>query len=251
MCFLRGRIPRIEKQGEIEHEVGLRKTGEKEFTPQFLVMAGTGFFVASSNATFLVTAQHVARDMKVEPEVVVGKKGLTPVVFPPRVLAGTVKYPSWLHHPQADVSIHPILPDLEVRSNLTVLTFDHLRLETNAPSRAIPLAVVGFPLALGVATNDFSPLSRTSHPSSSMLSDKSVRYFLLQDPGVDGYSGSPVFDYASGYFRQGGVVSLGGRQVKVTGVLSGTRNDRSGGKMGVVVPTFYIQELIAKAYGTK
>jgi hypothetical protein len=97
----------------------------------------------------------------------------------------------------------------------------------------------------------FSPISRQSKAASGILIEGGVRYFLLQDPSIDGYSGGPVFTVDNPYYLS---LSINGQPIPVKimpalpanfwGVISATKANRSGGKMAVVIPAAYAAEMM-------
>jgi hypothetical protein len=65
---------------------------------------------------------------------------------------------------------------------------------------------------------------------------------MLQDPSIDGFSGSPVY-IVPGLGFSGTAIGLKG-PLKCVGLITATKSDASGGKMAIVIPSFYILQLI-------
>lgn len=68
-------------------------------------------------------------------------------------------------------------------------------------------------------------------------------FFLLQDPAVEGYRGSPLLATGGLVIREAGIASS---EPAVYGVVVSTLADATGGKMAQVVSVRCVQELISK-----
>jgi len=87
--------------------------------------------------------------------------------------------------------------------------------------------MIGFPLGLGVDTsvNRFLPVSRQTRAASGLLDDL---FFLLQDPAIEGYSGSPLLSLGGVVANRSGIV--GDTPAACYGVVVSTVGDNTGGK---------------------
>lgn len=112
-------------------------------------------------------------------------------------------------------------------------------------SRDTELTSFGFPNGLGT-NRTFSPLTFRSHPASNIIkqiqlsNNNKSDVFLLENPSCGGYSGGPVLDL--GY-----LVAMNITQSSNTllyGVIHGNIFDRTGGKMAVVTPAYYLLDII-------
>ncbi|MGA9453511.1 MAG: hypothetical protein WBW41_19465, partial [Verrucomicrobiia bacterium] len=92
-------------------EVWLKQPNTNAFFPKISSVCGTGFLVGHSNHLFLVTAKHVASDMKFSEndKVVIGMQNGKSVEFQISLLRGS-NTNDWINHEKADVSILPINP---------------------------------------------------------------------------------------------------------------------------------------------
>jgi hypothetical protein len=108
---------------------------------------------------------------------------------------------------------------------------------------------MGFPLGLESSTY-FSPWSRQTHAASGLLEEpgKNCVFFVLEDPSVGGYSGAPCFD--TGIIKLG-IATITSSDTKCYGMVRATLSDNTGGKLAVVVPSFYIVELLNEAAPNK
>jgi hypothetical protein len=230
-------------------EVWLKQPNTNVFFPKTSSVSGTGFLVLHSNHLFLVTAKHVANDMKFSEndKVVIGIENGKSFQIPLNILRG-VNTNDWIHHEKADVSILPLDPSPQlIQSYLQqhFLPSSFLEAGTNRPPRDVMLTIIGFPLGMGWGQDtggDFIPLTRKTRASSGFINGGNL--FLLEDPSVQGYSGAPIFDLAEP-LQTTSVFMPSGRPVACFGVVSSTFSDNTGGKMGAIVPTKFILELIA------
>ena len=230
-------------------EVWLKQPNTNSFFPKISSVTGTGFFVAHSNHLFLVTAKHVANDMRFSEsdQVVIGMQNGKSVGFPIAILRGA-NTNDWIHHQKADVSILPLDPPPQLAQTYLqqhFLTSSILEAGTNRPPRDVMLTIVGFPLGMGWGQDtegDFIPLTRKTRASSGFINSGNL--FSLEDPSVQGYSGAPIFDLAES-IHTASVFMPSGRRVACFGVVSSTFSDNTGGKMGAIVPTKFILELIS------
>lgn len=207
---------------------------------------GTGIFINKTDQDlFLVTASHVAKSCNINTKVILSdqngnSKTLNLLDFNPQL--------AWVHHPIADVCALKIIPNPIIAPELgsRFFSYEQLNHTQTAPSRDDELTCVGFPSGLGIYGN-FSPLTYRSFASSSIVnfprSDSFVNsdFFLLENPSVGGYSGCPVFDL--GVVINGGMVTTKSEAV-CHGIMHGTLSDRSGGKLAIVTPAYYLTQII-------
>jgi hypothetical protein len=110
-------------------------------------------------------------------------------------------------------------------------------------------------LALGV-TGSFSPISRETKPASGFLvlprfDTKLPETFLLtQEPSIGGFSGAPIIDTGLPRLGEGNAaIKISDAPLGLVGTIHGTLSDPTGGKMGAVVPTYYLWELLTDVEG--
>jgi hypothetical protein len=250
VVFLKHDFVETFSNGSETFEVWLKQPNTNRFSPKISSTTGSAFLVANTSTNlYLITAKHVAVAMGFthNDTVITGSTNAKTVVFPLALLRGQ-NTNDWIHHKTADVSILPLSPARQVFPFLAGHFLDFkifLESTTNRPSRDLTLTIVGFPLGKGWGREpdeEFAPLTRKTRASSGFINGGTL--FLLEDPSVQGYSGAPVFDLAepltgsSYYFPSG-------RNPTCLGVVSSTFSDNTGGKMGAVVPTRCIVELIA------
>ncbi len=206
---------------------------------------GTGIFIVHGSEPYILTASHVARGCNAGTKVLVSdadstSKSLSLRLFNPQL--------NWKHHPVADVSVLRVVPDESIVPHLQgrFLPSEQLNFTRDLPSRDTYLTAVGFPMGLG-ATGHFSPFTFTSHASSALITmpradtNSPQDFFILENPGVGGYSGGPVFDL--GYVIVGAMTTNTGPTI-CHGIMHGTISDATGGKLAAVTPTFYVKGLL-------
>lgn len=249
--FLHQDHPEIRVINGKPHEVWIRGTNEPKPKLSTIRHTGTGFFVAKDNVPYLLTAGHVASKINQHGFVVMRSKGDRPISISMSRLLGTNAPPQWVRHDHADLAVLKLDPSPElVAKHLQkrFLPFSMLLGDLHSPVRDLELTVFGFPKGLGV-TGHFSPLTMHSRASSGLLqlqgpNGKRSTYFVLEKPGIGGYSGAPVFD--TSVYKHGLMTSTGSR-TKCYGLMKGTISDETGGKLAVVVPSAFLAETIAKA----
>lgn len=228
-------------------EVWLKLPNTNAFFPKITSVSGTGFLVGHSNHLYLVTAKHVASDIGFteNDKIIIGLQNGKSLQLPLAALRGS-NTNNWINHEKADVSILPLYPIPQIQPLLQehFLDISLLNNGTNRPSRDVMLTIVGFPLGMGWGQDtegDFIPLTRKTRASSGFINGGCI--FLLEDPSVQGYSGSPIFDFLEPVNSMSRIVIRSGGMA-CYGVVSSTFSDNTGGKMGAVVPTKLILELI-------
>lgn len=202
---------------------------------------GTGTLFLMGERIFLATAGHVAKGCASQNTLMVicGKDG-TPQIH--QLVQNTVDKKSlrWKIHPKADVATielgYPV-----TFSNLNVINTDWLVRGLEDVDRDAVLTIVGFPNALGMTGTKFSPITMRAYACSGMIETKDYpsMFFLLDKPGINGYSGAPVSRLTS---RFGGMVTVVPPQV--VGILAFTSSDNTGGKMAGIIPAQYILDLM-------
>lgn len=211
---------------------------------------GTGMFVSvvdgeNSYKGWIVTAKHVAEKTDNRTQIIVAtEKGNSACIGIP--LFGDIE--KWKHHPTVDMSALPIEFNSENEEYLInrLFPYDHFNLEHKSVSRDFELTIIGFPMGLGIS-GVFSPLSFRSYASSTFITfkdennNKSQEYLCLENPSMGGYSGAPVFDLG---YSTNGVLTTTKEKTICHGIIKGTMFDDTGGKISIVVPAFYLRELI-------
>jgi len=112
--------------------------------------------------------------------------------------------------------------------------------------RDIQLTVFGFPSGLG-SGGKFSPLTFRTYLASGVIAlprfdtQTPCNFYLLENPSMGGYSGGPVIDIS--IVMQNGT-AMTGEGTKLYGIIHGTINDETGGKLSAITPSAYILDLL-------
>ncbi|PKI16011.1 trypsin-like peptidase domain-containing protein [Colwellia sp. 12G3] len=206
---------------------------------------GTGIFVVKDDVPYLVTATHVATTTNLSTRIVISDSAGNSTSLN---LTDFNQNISWSNHPEADVSVLPIIMSAKIAPHMNgrFFPFDHFHTAKTPVSRDYELTSVGFPNGLG-ATGMFSPLTYRSYASSSFITFNRADtqtpsvFFLLENPSVGGYSGCPVFDL--GYMVVGAMTTTKDKTL-CYGIMHGTISDNTGGKLAAVTPAYYLSDLM-------
>lgn len=242
VVYLEGGKPRMELLNGLPHEIGFRKPGSKEFQLLTERIIGTGFFVREGNRLFLVTAEHVARGLAVNPKLTTADTAGNSTSYP---LDKSVK---WVFSGKADVAVS-VINDPALKSVFleSALALSILPTKETSVASELSLVVVGFPLGLGVQKK-FSSLLRETHAASGLIDLKRAdtgqvaTFFVIQDPSIGGFSGAPVFVLKTYLF--GSTLMKGVDVDSCVGLVHSTISDNTGGKLGVVTPANYVYDVI-------
>lgn len=206
------------------------------------IYGGTGFFVkAEENKVFLVTATHVARDTTINTDIWV--RNLT-TGFPTSFKINQLnKMVIWLYHPIADIAILEVNEKSQLDLSAYVLSINAFEsVFSNVPERESTLTMYGMPDIY--ADLEFAPFTCDSNPASSLwvagfdVTGSNFKCFMLDKPSTQGFSGGPVISF------------LNPDAPMCYGIIHGTRQDNTGGKLAIVVHSAYLFELIEYAKNT-
>ncbi len=257
IVFLKGPpVPiKVKYQGK-EYEICKRDPNTNKLIPKTHFTCGTGFIVGYHNQTYLVTAKHLAQKTSIAWSATISGPNDLAVTFPFTDFTGYTKDLPWVTHPLADVGVLCLADDSKYCRSGMVSRFDiSVFVRTAmAPAREKALTIVGFPLALGVRQK-ISPLTKETKAASGLYEiskgASTITVFFLSDPGIQGYSGSPVFAFPVEMAVPGATVRVGPRQTQCYGLVSATLSDKTGGKLAQVVPSSQVYETILRAHEHK
>lgn len=208
---------------------------------------GSGIFVTKDNRPFIVTAGHVAKDMDKEFFIFINGLNNNPIKLTNIQLMGG-KIPVWKYHETADIAILELAPSKDIEPKLSGRFLQHYYFHNKltAISRDVQLTVLGFPLGLG-AEGRFSPFSFRTFSASGLITlprfDNNINseFIILENPGMGGYSGAPVFDTST---VTTGNLTMTGEGTVCYGIVHGTISDQTGGKLAAVTPSAYLFDLL-------
>ena len=203
---------------------------------------GTGIFIEKNNVPYLLTASHVATSVNSQTVVVLSDDKGNPQSVDINVLLGGSTF---VHHSTADLAKAEIIVSSINKQFLQNRSFPFTQIETNQVniSKDLQLTSIGFPLGLGATGSKFSPLTFRTFVSGPKITfprfDNKIicDFIILEQPSIGGYSGGPLFDL--GYIISGAMTSTMG-PTKLHGIVHGTINDETGGKLAAITPTSYL-----------
>ena len=202
------------------------------------ICCGTGFFIKTKDdKKYLVTASHVARDTTVNTDIwVMNLVTGMPLPFKISALNSMVM---WLYHPVADLAILEIQKNDKLDLSPYLLDINIFENDFNVvPERETTLTMYGVPDVY--AELKFAPFTCDSKPASDLwvayfdMTGSHFKCFMLDKPSTQGFSGGPVIGFEN-------------KKIICYGLIHGTRQDNTGGKLAIVVHSAHLFELIEYA----
>jgi hypothetical protein len=242
-AYLESRITKVEKIDDVDYEIWKKSLTQGTLSPIENVFLGSGFFVRENGLVYLVTAEHVARATYQNCKVRVKAKTDNYLEFDFKEVALS----EWVILNESDVAIVGIQPNIELNNKLDLFAIPVNMLESElvAPQKNDEVNSLGFPLGLGA--DDFSPISLSSHPASSLITQRRAdnnqksTFFILDSPSIPGLSGGPVISKLTPPL---GVVNFA-TKIKVIGLVHGVKSDNTGGKLSLIVPSYFILKALS------
>lgn len=217
---------------------------------------GTAIITKYRDNYLLVTAAHVAKSLDTSTRIYyINSETINKNISLPaesiRLLDLFPSVPSNFQseHIEGDIYIIKLFPKSKSDSTwleMTLFPFDHINPVFESISRDIDITVFGYPL---YDKTLFEPITFKTTLSSGILklsradTKKLSLFYLLQDPGMQGFSGGPVF---IGLQKNG--MMYGPNKTWLIGLVHGTFGDVSGGKYAAITPSAYIVDLIKTVY---
>lgn len=252
VVFLRQQSQEMKTINEKPAEIWYRYPGTEDYKPMITTTSGTGFIIRYNNKDYLVTAKHVAKSLLPTGEIIMNlpnSKSMS-ITFQWLLQQDIIKGAHWFHHPNADISVHPIaypsnkLDILAIPNDLYPKQDTDIKLLTSA-------YIVGFPLGLGVQ-DKLSPIAKEAKISSHLTSidipgiSTDLHFVLLDQALSQGYSGAPVF-YIEDIMSSLRILNQplkGGEKLHLIGLQSSALSDATGGKISLVIPISYIWDIL-------
>ena len=250
VVYLHGKGIKHQEINGTDYEIWLKGKNEAHPHPYDEPCSGTGFFVGKGSHIYLITAEHLARNLRLEIKVTVHGPEDKPLTYDIQELTGSQQEQPWFFHSEADVAILLLKPSENFKGAIKVLESNMLLSDDSSYSqyRDRVLTTIGFPLGLGVR-GKFSPITRSSRVASNWLTyqrfDKKIEttFLFLDDPSVAGFSGAPVYAMSAGQFGRG---AFGAGKCICIGLVHSTVLDNTGGKFAAIVPSWFILQTIEK-----
>jgi hypothetical protein len=207
-------------------------------------VGGTGCFIVKEkeNRLFLVTAQHVAKDMDSNAYVILPGENDSSIKLDIRQLVYPVQ---WKHHAVADVSVLELKPQKGIRAKYLASRFvssDVIDTAKRAISPESRLTVLGFS-----SENPGAPLTYRSSISGGYVTlrrfdIKTPQAFIkLGNPNIALFGGAPVYELDVVGPGNTGAADNGS---KLIGFIHGALSDSAGSISAAMTPSFYIAELL-------
>ena len=210
-----------------------------------ITLGGTGFFVSHNHKIYLVTAAHIAKELTKKAEILINTKDGKISIYSMGEIQRAISNSKWFFHPIADIAIHPFR--LKKKADHILLPEKMYWDENKILSIGEKVYIFGFPLHLGVQ-DVLSPLSKKAEVSSWLTTidnpaiNPNLKVILIDEDLAQGYSGAPVFRSPEARLNNNGsMIVVGGE--KLIGIQSMTISDKTGGKISLVVPIFYLNEI--------
>ncbi len=206
--------------------------------------SGTATIISHGDRYFLLTANHVAKDMKIDAQIIFRKKGNKPFQLDLLRLSNHSK--PWIHHPVADISLLELQPsNLDLKQQIKEWSFPSYLIYDGKEmvSREADLTFLGYPNVF-ITYEYFSPLTFNSHLASGLITNYrsntkiACTFYYLDTPSMQGCSGSGV------YYSLKKDIYFGGSKTAMVGVVHGTARDNTGGKLAAITPSFYIWDIL-------
>lgn len=205
---------------------------------------GAGTTIIRSGRYYILTASHVAKELKSNAKIIFRLKGDKPGIFDLQLIAKD-KPPKWEHHSIADIAI----TELDAKSNPIksiledyAFPFELIHRGKELPKHDVDLTFLGYPV-VDLQMEHFSPLTFTAYLSSGLITQlrydtkTKCNFFYLNVPSIEGCSGSGVFFSVKKAFYMGAKATL------MIGIIHGTQADSTGGKLAAVTPSYYLFDL--------
>lgn len=236
-----------------DYEIWLKDIQADTLKPLDYFIKGTGFFVFTDFDLYFVTAEHLAKETTLNTDIIVSSKNERPIKLKLKNILFDSTRLNWTTHSTADVSVIRLSINYEFDSlGVRILPFDIINYKLEAPRRDREVTIYGFPLGLGVGKT-FSPISKTLKPSSGLIDlgrfdkkDVIATFFLLDDPSISGFSGSPLFELPQTLIINEEQIFV--KAYRLMGLVHGTIGDKNSG-FAAIVPSIFIKETIEKAPG--
>ncbi|MDP8234082.1 MAG: serine protease [Candidatus Saelkia tenebricola] len=245
--YIREQFNSYEMKGGRKYEIWFKDTQTGELTPKLITKQGTGFLVVHNKHIYIVTAAHVAKDMSNKAEIIWNTASDETRIFTIEDLEKKLPYSKWFFHTFADIAVHPFGFTEKTEH---ILVPEELFIKKNeVASLGTKVYVLGFPLNLGLH-DTLSPISKKAEIASwiTTIDYPNIRldakFILLDEDLAVGYSGAPVFISPEPQM-QGNKIVLTNSPPKLIGIQSGTIADQTGGKISLVVPIPYLDEIFS------
>lgn len=209
-----------------------------------LAISGSATLLKFKTFYFLLTANHVAKELKLDSKILFRQSGDKPLIIDLLKIVKDGKL-SWNSHPEADIAIIEIVPYNDTLKNyFKVWSFpiNQILNSKEMINRDANITFLGYPV-FDLKMEHFSPFVFDARISSGLMTQPRYdtgtlcNFYYLSEPSIQGCSGSGVY-----YSIKKGMF-LGGDKTILIGVVHGTQGDNTGGKLAAITPSYYIFDL--------
>lgn len=210
--------------------------------------SGTAFVIKKESDFFLVTAAHVAKRISKNGTLsfFANTSQLLSLKLSNFFFANKSPNLFWNISDSSDVAIVRLANLGKNKPLLEYICFSYEMLETQMGDYPRDLQTYYFGYPYYFQSKYSTCFTQRSFFSSGLIfckiaeSENRMGYHLtLEDPSIQGFSGGPVLVNVSS-----GVIYSEGSETKITGIVSGTISDNTGGKTGLIAPAYYIAKVI-------
>lgn len=207
--------------------------------------SGSATIISFRQKFYLLTASHVAKDLKNDAKVIIRLDGDKPKIIN-LIENSNNKSIIWTHHPIADLAILELnIIDKEFLQKATKWAFpsEQIYNQKDLPSRDADLTFLGYP-RIDLQMEHFSALTFSAYLASGLLTQNrydtqtKCNFYFLNVPSMQGCSGSGV------YFSVKKAMFFGGDATLLIGIVHGTAGDDTGGKLATITPSYYIWDIL-------
>lgn len=227
------------------YEVWLKDPITKIEEPKLITLGGTGFFISHNHKIYLVTAAHIAKQLTQRAEILLNIKSDGISIYTMKEIQAAITGSRWFIHPIADIAIHPFGFKTNEKADHILPSEKMYWDENKILSIGEKVYIFGYPLHLGVQ-EILSPLSKKAEVSSWLTTidnpavNPNLKCIFLDEDLAQGYSGAPVFRSPEPRMSNDSLIVGGG---KLIGIQSMTISDNTGGKISLVIPILYLNEI--------
>lgn len=212
------------------------------------VYNGSAVLLKYDNKNYIITAAHVARNIRINGYFICVDSINRPHVFDLKKNA-FVNKSDWNFHNNADIAAIEIKPKkidkyLDFHLKKYSIDISHFDLNLNFPMlRSSNVICYGF-ILVDLSNNNYSPESITANfatigPKMTKMENYLSYFYFLQLPSIQGLSGGPVFEGG-----QIGSSNVTHNLMRCIGIMSGTHSDNTGGKISLVTPAYYMKDIL-------
>lgn len=188
VVFLQKEVQAYEMKSGKKVEVWYKNVSTKKFEPKYFKYSGTGFIINHNGRDYVVTANHVANFMDINSQILFNTSNDSSIDISINFIRKShlLRNAKWFSHPQADITLHPIVYPTTKIDQLHISTKEIIK-EDKVLNLLTDIIILGFPLGLGV-NKTLNPIANMAHVASDIITiddpniDPTLRFYLLDQP---------------------------------------------------------------------